>query len=893
MKVVRLFGITVTLLALMFCTCADANLRQLPAGAPAEMNGAVVMLSTYDQYYNPVIYAEYPDRTFGIAIWPEAQSFTEGDCFSAKGFVSKFPDTGEPVFVIPAAEIVTTEPGYPLSRPLGMPQRAIFQEGLSPQGSYTRLWGNVTNAASPYDSSWYMDDGTGLANDLTVDGYLTKGIKVWGYCPFGQDQQAAISGVASLYNYYGAIVPCFYPSVSQTSETRGPETFMLTGTVTADANAAGKTVQIITDAGSASATLNSSGVGTFSLQLPKGKYAVSAKLFGYKTQTKLVNFPQSTASFTLSPLSPAKLISIGSDYNILPADGTTTVEITIAVHDKEGRGYGNELLDVQLDKGQIVTPAPVRTNSSGIAKVVVRASSVHEAARLVVTSGGDKGAYNLFYAGDNDPLIWPSEPEKLTGETLSGVVPVTWYCHDMTIINGGTETIVDQLRFCTVYVDGQIVDQDIAQPETEDPTYLVFDTDIETTDLTDGPHQVWCVIEDKNGNFLKSSVLTFVSNNTINSVNTTFTNAELDGEVDLINGGTMTISANLQQSSSWKVVVKDFDPGLAEAYIGERLLAEGTGSSVSCVWDGKVYPTQADQDQPDVGVVEIQTATKTIRKWIGVRVIPDSAVKVLCVAGRPNTANWRNDPAMKLWPVATYTLYRQARDKGWPAKRLSPTQGNWDRVTAIVTNGSCQMGYTFCHGMVTANPVTGKQQTFIALPRSRNRRSTLVTSWTIPGAIDCMGIDSWGLQYSNRIRFWFNDSCHSGKVGGYLSNPAATAPQVSDSARNDFAEALGTYYDEFEEAVCLGWYTTSSGAMSWIDFVASVNSPRGIFGIWGSTTGMELRRVIGRYPPGCPLLLNQPNVPNEWWNIHQKLRSFGSSLFGGNDGYAMLQFWVY
>jgi hypothetical protein len=536
---------------------------------------------------------------------------------------------------------------------------------------------------------------------------------------------------------------------------------------------------------------------------------------------------------------------------------------------------------------------------------VLRSSSKGEGCRLVATSGEGFGSTSVFFADPEDPLVWTADPFCGIGETVSGRLVINWLLDDVSNTSGNVD-LGEHLRRYTVYIDGNLFDDDIpAEDESIGECPLAAETEIITNELPNGTHEVWCVATDKNGNELTSPKLTFVSDNDTSNLKYLFTNPDLGREIDALNGGSMTVTASFKEATSWQLVAKDLDPTNATSFCYERVIASGSGTSMNTGWNGLLYQDgRALASQPDLVYVELQTQGSTSTSgvstqslspgktggWIGVRTIPDNAVQVLVSVGAPQKPDWHDDGAINLWPIRTYTFYVRAREQGWKTKRLSPSQSNWPRWSSIVGNGVCKMVYHEGHGNVWPIGPNGTMQTVFSLPGIHNgvinRTRDIVTSRPVGGYVD---IASLGLEYSNRIKFFQLDTCKSGDVGGVLSDPMRDAPRVPDNRRNDMAKVLGVYYDEFEPACYLGWYGYSYGGEDYCNYISSVNPPYGLHQLWCSTYSQILYRVIGNQYP-YPWLLTQSGAPDSWNKIHSTLRAFGAGLLGDNMGFYELMY---
>lgn len=187
-----------------------------------------------------------------------------------------------------------------------------------------------------------------------------------------------------------------------------------------------------------------------------------------------------------------------------------------------------------------------------------------------------------------------------------------------------------------------------------------------------------------------------------------------------------------------------------------------------------------------------QTCT-TSERWVGKKIIPDSQVRVLAVAGPGLSATW---------PLHIDPIYSYAISRGFPAKKLYPKTATWNRVKSILQNGVCRMFYVAAHGYFQSRPALGGGVTY-------RTHFTLTPTTGVPGRVvsypisgyPYQAVSSIGLENSSQMRFVMVDACYSGASG-------------TTSGENDMAKAFGMYSSSNMSAgdqSYIGWRYSCSG----------------------------------------------------------------------------------
>lgn len=255
--------------------------NDVPDGGYVEINQSIVM----EEFWaaaddHDTFYVERFDRSGGVRVRSGWYCY-EGDVISLYGTMST-DESGNREIIIGAG--YTWANGVPMPNSLAMNQRALTT-GLVPSGVRVRLSGIVTQSAAWSDpekqSYFYLDDGSGLPNDT---GAVT-GIKVYEpyipYVPHEAGEVLSIAGVlAKEKTLDGSTIPVLLEAYfDDNTGTPGSQRYAVTGTVTADTDAAGQTVRVCCDAGQTSCVLDSTGVGQYSLLLPGSPAEQGGRLY--------------------------------------------------------------------------------------------------------------------------------------------------------------------------------------------------------------------------------------------------------------------------------------------------------------------------------------------------------------------------------------------------------------------------------------------------------------------------------------------------------------------------------------------------------------------------------------------------------------------------------------
>ncbi len=876
------------ILVALLLTCAAVQAGRdgpkfLPDYTNLSCRGVVTGFDIDYNYSSNYLYLQRPDRAYGIKVF-DAPYVYAGDLLQVNGFLWTDPYTGEQCLI--AEQSQTLGSGY-LPRPVYIPQKWLGGNslgynygvsgglGLNNIGLLARTSGNVTQETF-WDTIGYetvIDDGsnlfTGIAGvtgvrflDLYLASYWQEGDKIsatgisipW----LNWDDGLVYSALLSLDDYDN-IMP-------QRSSQKATLSVTITG---GPSNGEGR---LSSDSCSKKVEFDASGNASVDVRLNTGQHTISCKSYGYATELAAVDLASTGSSLNLSLQKIEERIVIKAPFNILPPDGQTQVEVIVILCDTEGyRSPNAEVMILSLDYGQIVSTEYI---GDGETRVVVQASNQHEAGRLVASCGEQKAAYVLFYADLDDPVCWPADPNQFIGESVSGTIYFEVYCEDLSIYPASVENTMDELYGFTLYIDGEIWDDNIPQP-AEGELSPMAKMPVQTRKLENDNHVARFKIEDDKGNAFWGPALNFVSNNMVYNLNTTWGTPGTT-RVDALSGTGVNFSGNLKETSQVTVKVWEVDPTQAEEWIASKSLYQGTTDTLDVHWDGIMYPEMPLHAQPSVVYLSIEVGSAgtsaasvgppddSIGKWLGVKRIPHSAIQFLCAAGKPNLPDWhKKKEAIRNWPLFLFTPYRIARDKGLAAVMLPPEACTKSALLNILGNGNCRMFIFDGHGW-TINTPQGEQTFFVVyndegvFPRRADITSAVINSLNLP---------------SNQSLFVLLFACKQGDIGGDRV-ASVGAPQVPVNARNDMAEAFGMYRGSAHNSY-LGFIGSTYGSPTWIDFFSSVNQPYGVFDLWMRSSGKVLSRVIGHYPPGSPEVLNQPGVPQKYHQILGELRNFG------------------
>lgn len=712
------------------------SLKWLPDGAAVSINGAIVLASFQDYFC-----VETSDRSFGIRVisweWPAQGSLVDID-----GVLTTVG--GERV--LQASSVTSVDSNtYPCPTPIMMPNKSIGggavgaftpavadAAGLNNTGLLVRTCGTVTYA--DYGNLlFYVDDGSAIAADSGHTGIKVYETDPWSWDFPSENDYVTIAGIpgAEIPSGSSSSIRILRKIVPTTSATQ-PGSGTITGTITAT-GASGKCVRVYCASASTTATF-SGNTASYTLSVPYGDHAVTATVVGYKTITQLATVSSGTPvtrNFTLPTLD--KIIDVVPAQRRIAPDGTSETLVTAIVRDEEGRRIGGETITWGLDLGTLVS-SESSTSAVGEATATVRSTANHETATVTAQVGSLVGCGWVEYGNPSDPSILPVSPHN--GEALSGGVYITYW---LGTPYGGIES----LSTIEVFIDGQSTG--LIGPD--DPS-----TYWETFTSANGTHTIRARLTDTNGNSMYSPVTTVETDNHINTLQVT------PDEFDPGLGEQATITASLKESANWQLTIKDTS-GSNTVYT-----ATGTGSTVSCTWDGATALNE-DVFQYTITVTSGSQSGASATGWVGKKVIPDNQVEVLSAAGKN----------LPYWPIRYSPMYDYAKQRGFKAKKLPPKAAKWARISSILSYGNCRMFYINCHAKFSHFNWGGTayDRTWIIVGDRQ------VLSYRSPASPN-VAIEDLGLENSDQMRFVWLDGCQTGYYG-------------STSGMNDMARAFGMY----------------------------------------------------------------------------------------------------
>ncbi|MCL5103580.1 MAG: Ig-like domain-containing protein [Armatimonadetes bacterium] len=738
-----------------------SGLKFLPDGAHVHVRDRVASFLASDYFC-----LEEPDRSSAIRVDAPYAYVMPGDLVEISGSV--WTVGGEKRLVADVLpdwtnDVTVLDSGYPVPRPIGMPCKAVgggacgifapavgSAVGTNNTGMLVRIWGKVTEGSTSYNGGYgyYLDDGS----NVVADGGR-HGIRVYeGVWRNTGDFVSGVTGAIGCEIPDGATasIPTLY-ATTYYPPASGAGAGTVSGTVTADANASGKTVRIYGTGGSATTTLNSNGVGTYTLSAPTGDHTFAAELAGYSRDTAKVTVTANqttTCNFTLASI--GKSVSMFANPTRIAPDGSSTSIVTAIVADEEGRRLANQPVSWSLDLGSL-TDAMTTTDGNGVATAIVHSTTNHETATVWAQSGSAIGGYWVEYAAPGDPSILPVSPAY--GETLSGGRYLEYWIND-------PDGTADSFQGVEIYVDGQV----ICSTTWEEPwTYW------DTFTVSNGSHSVKAKVTDAMGNIMFSPLTWVTTDNLVSAL--------ASSSVEVIPGsGTTTISASLSQTSDWDLTIKDSS--------GQNVVysASGSGDNVSYTWDGD---TPLDDDLFQYTVTATSNGkTESRVGWLSRPTVPDSQVQVLCAAGS----------RLSDWSERILPLYKYAKIRGFKAKRLPPQLATYERIGSILANGVCRMLQIYAHcgiGTYGSLQFGTKYKTNFELANM----AIVSNSYDLP-ASNWRTVEGWGLRSTDQMAFVFQDGCESAKYGAFSGE------------NNDLAVAYGFYNNQNlqdnDRAYC-GW----------------------------------------------------------------------------------------
>lgn len=398
------------------------GLKYLPDGAYVHLCDRVVSSAFGDSFY-----IEEPDRSSAIRVCGMYANYpyypSPGDLIEISGMLST--EGGERTILAdssnPAHFVIALDSGYTIPRPLGMVNKVIgggmagqYTQGigssvsLNNTGLLVTTWGKVTSDIyyDAYGSYYFIDDGSGVQ-----DSQGHNGIKVHdnSRSPAIGDY-LTLTGIAACEISAGKIasIPCIL-TIDYTPATSGTGTGTLSGSVTADSNAANQVVRIYGTGGSTTCTLGGNGSGTYTMSgIRAGVHTFSADLLGYTRDTAKVTITanqNSTQNFVLSG-AQATIMAAAAPSTITACTGEPSAITAVAYYDS-GIGCGNSIVTFQTDHGQF-------------------AADTHTQQIQVTTNAQGKAAVKLWQGSDSPGIAHITMSS--TSPTASGSIDVPIVC---------------------------------------------------------------------------------------------------------------------------------------------------------------------------------------------------------------------------------------------------------------------------------------------------------------------------------------------------------------------------------------------------------------------------------------------------------------------------------
>lgn len=539
------------------------SLKWLPDGAPVSVNGAIVSASFSDYGF---FYVEKSDRSFGI--WISAPDYVyDGQLLDITGRMGT--GGGERAVIADQNGVTTLDYGYPRPTEVGMPNKTLGggpvgmftlpvadAAGLNNTGLLVRTWGKVT-AVDEQNRIFYIDDGSAV----TADGGHT-GIKVYDitYDPLPSvNDYVTLSGVCAAEWPQGSetSIRVIWKTSSVIPATQ-PGSGIISGTITAT-GADGKTIRVYCASASTTATF-SGNTANYSLSVPYGDHAVTASLLGYKTTTQLATVSSGTPvdlDFTLTALE-RRIDVVCSPWRV-PPDGTSQMTITAIARDEEGRRFGNELVDWDVDLGTVIS-SDATTNAVGEAHLVLQAPSFPGTANVSVSIGGTSVIGYAEFASLTATSARILEP--VTNDTVSGAVTVKLQVWDYYGAKPGVTNV-------GVSVDDQPLGS--AAPTRPQVVWQTFR-------YGNGTHVVRAAVADGDQETGLSQAVTVTTQNDIYGLNVV--NGMFDANDSDPAKRTTTITAYQEQSTDWEIEFKK------QGASSPTKVFTGTGTTMSATWDG-------------------------------------------------------------------------------------------------------------------------------------------------------------------------------------------------------------------------------------------------------------------------------------------------------------------
>jgi adhesin/invasin len=275
--------------------------------------------------------------------------------------------------------------------------------GTNNTGMLARIWGKTTTELLFANGRYYynLDDGSGVASEGS-----SIGVRVYEAVGYPVGTNLAVTGIVGCEIPDGATasIPTLTPTTYYPPAS-GTGMGTVSGTVTANANASGKTVRIYGTGGLTTCVLNSSGIGTYTMSTRAGDHTLAADLAGYAHSAKkltVVANQTTTCNFTLAPI--GKSVSVFANPTRIAPDGTSTSIVTAIVADEEGRRLANQPVSWNIDLGTVIS-SDATTDAAGVATLILQAPSTPGTANVSITVGGSTTICYVEFASPTAPSV--------------------------------------------------------------------------------------------------------------------------------------------------------------------------------------------------------------------------------------------------------------------------------------------------------------------------------------------------------------------------------------------------------------------------------------------------------------------------------------------------------
>lgn len=473
-------------------------------------------------------FREMPDRSSGSKILQQ-DNMKEGDLFFLEGFMWT-EDSGERVIVATGIEVICG--GFFLPSPLAVPLSMLGPgPGLKPSGPL-KLNGVVTSELvhnEPDASSYTIGDGNGnnikildLYPDENPPVVAGEPITITGTRTYETDETGKVSPVIHRQS------DIFNPVL----EIETTPTHTVSGTVTADAGAAGQTVWVGCPGASDTAVFDENGVAHYQFRVGDGVHNIFARTAGYGGgwQTgqglRVINaLPEYGdcigLDFTLLPMmsyneatdswyEQKEVLDISTDKVSIPHDGISTTEVTALLRDFEGKRYIDKPVAIATNWGKILS-CDSKTDGMGKAHFVLQSSTKGQTAIVTATCGSNVSKTPVFFHNPGDPFVAISAINGVPAANADGQIVSGSMSYEIVAF----DTDANGCRFikrCDLLIDG--VPVGTCAPSTYDEQgNLVTEYAFDSSKVRNGPGVLTVIGWDGKGNSFESNPINLVFQN--------------------------------------------------------------------------------------------------------------------------------------------------------------------------------------------------------------------------------------------------------------------------------------------------------------------------------------------------------------------------------------------